>query len=320
MKVLIIGTGFGQQVMAPAYVRNGASVQVVSPRDVQAVDQAIGAGADLVSIHSPPFMHRRHVMMAFDRGLAVLCDKPFGANAAEAGEMRDRARELGLPNFLNFELRWQPARLRAKQLLDAGVIGDLGHVHWSMFGNALREQRYGWLFDAERAGGWLGAYGAHVIDAVCWWADAEVTQCGGMSRTEIPVRTDATGAAHPCTAEDAFSIWAVMRNGVTLNFDSAYSTSVTVPERAMLLGSEGALELLNDRELVLHRRDAPQEAISMLEHGPDHYAAALDPWLGEVLDALQTGRHLTPDFEDGVANTQVLDQLRATVTRAGRKH
>ena len=92
MKVAVIGTGFGKHAAAPAYESLGFDVEVISPRDDSAVQKAMAYDVDLVSVHSPPFMHVDHVTAAIDHGRAVLCDKPFGRSAAEAEAMRDHAR------------------------------------------------------------------------------------------------------------------------------------------------------------------------------------------------------------------------------------
>ena len=109
MRVLVIGTGFGKYAAAPVYSHLGLDVEVISPRDDAAVQNALASGVDLVSVHSPPFMHVDHVNAAIDRGCAVLCDKPFGRNAAEAESMRDLAHEAGVLLFLNFEFRFNDA-------------------------------------------------------------------------------------------------------------------------------------------------------------------------------------------------------------------
>src|ERR1700741_2431335 len=160
MEAVVIGTGFGAHVMAPAYEAVGFRTTVVSPRDDAALARAVSGNIDLVSVHSPPFLHHQHVMLGLDHRRAVLCDKPFGRNAQEARSLRDRARALGVPNFVNFELRWQTGRVRLKQLLDDGAIGALQHVNWTMFGGGLRSKTHGWLFVADLGGGWIGAYGA----------------------------------------------------------------------------------------------------------------------------------------------------------------
>jgi predicted dehydrogenase len=117
----VIGLGFGAKVVAPAFAKTDGCevVDVVSPRDEAAVAKLCARGdVDLVSVHSPPFLHAHHVRLATQAGHAVLCDKPFGRGAAEAAEMCDLARAAGVPGFLNFENRYDAARLRLRALLE----------------------------------------------------------------------------------------------------------------------------------------------------------------------------------------------------------
>src|ERR1700730_14996059 len=88
LRVGIIGTGFGARVVAPAFSHIGCDVvNVVSARVSDAVADLCRANLDLVSIHSPPFLHSDHVRMALQSGKAVLCDKPFGRSGAEAADL-----------------------------------------------------------------------------------------------------------------------------------------------------------------------------------------------------------------------------------------
>ena len=75
MKVVVIGTGFGARVVAPAFAGTDGCevVDVVSPRDDAAIKVATARpDVDLVSVHSPPFMHAQHVRAALGAGKAVL--------------------------------------------------------------------------------------------------------------------------------------------------------------------------------------------------------------------------------------------------------
>ena len=162
VKDAVIGTGFGKHAAAPAYRSLGFDVEVVSPRDGDAVKRVLASDADLVSVHSPPFMHLDHVTGAIEQRHAVLCDKPFGRNADEATEMRDRAREAGVLRFLNFEFRCNESWPKVKQLAHAGGIGTPAHLNWTFFGNALRGRKCGWINDGDLGGGWIGAYAVAV--------------------------------------------------------------------------------------------------------------------------------------------------------------
>lgn len=318
MKVAIVGTGFGQKVMAPIYAELGFEVEVASPRDPEAVRRACAGDADLVSVHSPPFQHHDQVLAALDHGKAVLCDKPFGRNAAEARAMRDRAKARGALNFLNFEFRRQPSRLKVRELLGQGAIGELQHVSWTMMGAGLRRGKHRWIFERAKGGGWIGAYGSHVIDALRWFYDSEVADCGGVSRIETKIRLDREGGQHPVDVEDAFSAWFVMQNGGTVSFDTAFSGSVNLPQRTIFMGGDGALELIDEVTVVLRAADGRSETFDFTPPPGDPHAPALAPWLAEVKAALETKRQLAPSFEDGLAAAVVMDDLRAKLRPAGR--
>ncbi|MFA7586866.1 MAG: Gfo/Idh/MocA family oxidoreductase [Novosphingobium sp.] len=258
MKVAVIGRGFGSAVMAPAYAALGLDVNVVSSRDAAAVRQAC-AEADFVSIHSPPFQHLEHVMLALEAGRDVLCDKPFGRNADEARAMRDAARAAGVLHFLNFEFRAQPAWARARALIREGAIGELTHVSWTSFGNGLRGRPHGWLNDAALAGGWIGAYGSHAIDAIRYFFDRDIIDCGGIARTEIVFRPDDQGNPVRSTAEDGFSCWFALEGGGTANVDSGYATPVNLPTSTVLIGSKAAIAIDDEATLrVIHPQGEPE--------------------------------------------------------------
>jgi predicted dehydrogenase len=318
MKVAIVGTGFGEKVMAPIYAELGFEVEVASPRDAEAVKRACGGDADLVSIHSPPFLHKQQVLAALDGGKAVLCDKPFGRNAEEARAMRDRANELGALNFLNFEFRRQPSRLKVRELLTSGAIGELQHISWMMMGAGLRRGKHRWIFERAKGGGWIGAYGSHVVDALRWFWASEVADCGGVSRIETKTRLDRDGGQHAVDVEDAFSAWFVMQNGGTVSFDTAFSGSVNLPQRTVFMGSEGAIELIDEVKVVLHPASGGGETFDFTPPPGDPHAPAAAPWLAEVKEALQAKRQITPSFEDGLAAALVMDELRAKLKPAGR--
>ena len=307
----MIGTGFGARAMAPVYRSLGAEVVLLSARDMAGIVEACAAGADLVSVHSPPFLHHDHVMAALDHGRAVLCDKPFGRNAAEARAMRDRAVATGLPHFVNFELRHLPARRRAHDLLAAGAIGDLVHVSLVQIGRGLRHRPHGWLFDRDLGGGWIGAYGSHALDMLRWYAAAEVQDCSGVLRTEITSRPGTDAELVPSTAEDAFSAAFVMDNGVTASIDTASAASVNLPRRLVLAGTAGAIEIDDD---LIARVRRPRESEQLFRFDAaegDPHVPALTSWLRNVLAAVARGESVTPSFRDGVAVAEVMDRLRA---------
>jgi predicted dehydrogenase len=337
VNVIIIGTGFGRYGMASVYANLGFDVELVSPREPEAVQRALASKVDLVSVHSPPFMHHGHVMAAIERGYAVLCDKPFGRNSTEARDLRNRARQAGVLHFLNCEFRFGPARVRMKELIEEGAIGAVEHVSTTFFGNGFRGRNHAWLNDRELGGGWVGAWGSHAVDMLRWLLDSEVVDCGGVSRIETPMRPDGAGGRRPSTAEDAFTAWFLMQNGCTASIDTGFSASVPMPQRLIVMGSDGALELVSEAVLIIRRapaedpsmareerirravREAEGELVMQLPPPPgDPHERSLTPWLGRIKEALAEGRQISPSFDDGVAIAEVLEKLKASLISGGR--
>jgi predicted dehydrogenase len=313
VRVGIVGTGFGARVVAPTFSEAGLDVvDVVSPRDDAAVAALCRRDLDLISVHSPPFLHATHVGWALDAGHAVLCDKPFGRSAAEAQTMVDAAAQAGAINLLNFEFRHEPARVRVKQMIGDGAIGTPEHLQWTAFtsGSRVPLRRFGWLFEREPGGGWLGAWGSHAVDGVRWLL-GEITAAGARCRVTIAERPDRDGMMRQCDAEDAFTAWMTVEGGATVGIDTSFAAAANLPSHIVVLGSEGTIEVTNDRRIVLRRIDGRKDEIELEARTGDPHVGALGGWAHVVRDAVAEGRQITPSFADGLACAKVLDALRA---------
>jgi predicted dehydrogenase len=311
LRVAVIGTGFGARVVADCYREAGMAVEIVSPRDPQAVRAACARDVDLVSIHSPPFLHADHVALALDHGRNVLCDKPFGVSAAESRAMLAQADAAGVLHFLNFEFRADPARFALKELIDAGAIGPVRHVHWTAFNSGSRVplRRHGWLFDKALGGGWIGAYGSHVFDALRWLI-GEVVAVAGEVRSDIAERPDARGTKQTSSAEDAFVARLRFAGGATALIDTTFAAPANLPPRITIFGADGLIEAVG--ATAIHVRGSGNDRdIHFDPFVGDPHLPAMRPWAAIVRDAVAEGRQIAPNFRDGAACAEIMDRLRA---------
>jgi predicted dehydrogenase len=193
------------------------------------------------------------------------------------------------------------------------VIGTVEHVQWTVFGKGFRVplRPDGWLFDAERGGGWIGAWGSHVIDFLRWTL-GEVADATARTRTTLTAHPGSDGADHPTTAEDAFTAWLRMDCGTTVTIDTTYAATVNVPPRTIVLGSEGALEVVGDVRITLRNAHGTQEVFTFDAPREDPHLVPMRAWAEVVRDAARSG--VVPDgeptFADGVACAHVMDALR----------
>jgi predicted dehydrogenase len=313
----VIGRGFGSAVVAPVFAEtHGCTlVDVVSPRDDAAIDALCrDAAVDLVAVHAPPFLHPRCVTAALDVGKAVLCDKPFGTSAADAEAMAAAARAADAVALLNFEFRHHPGRIALRSLLQDGAVGTVEHLQWTVFGAGFRVplRPYGWLFDAERGGGWIGAWGSHVIDFLRW-SLGDLVDASARLRTDITERPDAGGVLHRCTAEDGFTALLRTADGASITIDTSFVAVKNSPPRVVILGSEGTLESIADGRITLRNAEGTHEVFTFDQPREDPHLVPMRAWAQVVRDSVRDGA--VPEgeatFADGVACARVMDALRA---------
>jgi predicted dehydrogenase len=319
VKIVVIGTGFGARVVAPAFAATAGCevVDVVSPRDDDAVGRAIARpDVDLVSVHSPPFLHARHVRATMAEGKAVLCDKPFALDAAEAAALTAEAGAAGAVALCNFEFRFHPVRRLLRELVRTDALGSIEHVQWTHLsaGSRVPLRRYGWLFDRDRGGGWIGAWGSHAVDTIRW-CFGEVVAVDAQWRIDVAERPDEHGALHTCTAEDGLTATLRIEGGATIAIDSSFAASASVAPRLTVLGAEAVCEIVGDARVTLRRGDGTSEDLTPAgdRTGSDRHD---DPMrrFAEVVRDVVTGGEVppgVPTFADGYACDIVLDQLRA---------
>jgi predicted dehydrogenase len=315
VRVGVIGRGFGARVVAPAFDQtDGCKVlDVVSPRD-EAAGVALCArdDVDLISVHSPPFLHLEHVRQAIEGGHAVLCDKPFGRNGEEAAAMCALADEAGVVNLLNFELRFDPFSRRLHDLVQDGAIGEAEHVQCTthIAVSRLPLRRFGWLFDAKLGGGWIGAWGSHFIDFLRW-SIGGITGASATPRITIAERPDAEGRMHRCTAEDGFTATLKSANGVTISIDSTFAAPANVPTRLTVIGQDGVLELTGNQRIIRYDAEGAHDELNPDQSGDP--MLQMRQWTAVVRDAVrgQGSEPGTPTFADGLACARVMDRLRS---------
>lgn len=83
------------------------------------------AELDFVDICTRPYSHAVLSKLAADRGLSVLCQKPFGRSIAEAQEITRYCQNAGVRLMINENFRWQAWYRNMKELLESGAIGDV---------------------------------------------------------------------------------------------------------------------------------------------------------------------------------------------------
>lgn len=126
---------------------------------------------DLVIVSTPNNQIAEIGTASLQAGKHVLVEKPPGRNLREARQLAEAAKTSGRELKIGFNHRYHPAILKAKSLVDQGVIGDLINIR-ARYGHGGRQgYEKEWRGNLEQAGGGeLTDQGIHVADLIHWFA------------------------------------------------------------------------------------------------------------------------------------------------------
>ena len=140
-------------------------------------------GITLLDNSGPNNLHAEPSIAAAEAGKHVICEKPLARTADESYDVWQRVEAAGVKHMCAFNYRFVPAVRLARELLEAGELGEIYHFRGAYL------QEWGdiddeiWRFDRSLAGsGALGDLGAHVIDLARYLV-GEVASVTGTTRT-----------------------------------------------------------------------------------------------------------------------------------------
>ena len=220
--------------------------------DAQALinDPEVGA----VYIATPPDSHHAYSLMVAAAGKHCCVEKPMSLNAGQSREMRQVFADAGLHLFVSYYRRSLPRFQQVRQWLEAGRIGEVRHLTWTLtkapsaidLGGA-----HNWRTDPDIAGGgYFADLASHGLDLFQYLL-GDITDVAGFTARQAGLYA----------AEDAVSATWRFASGATgmgcWNF-----VADRREDRVEVIGSQGRIsfsvfdehpvQLQADEQLSLH--------------------------------------------------------------------
>ncbi|MGA7419364.1 MAG: Gfo/Idh/MocA family oxidoreductase [Acidimicrobiales bacterium] len=147
-------------------------------------------GIDAVEILTPTHLHHDHVLAALAAGKHVSCQKPVANTIEDGRAMEAAATEHGVTLRISECFRHYPPLEQAKELIEAGAIGQLSNVRIrtivgttdSQFQADLQPEGYIWRLDSQSPGGHLFDDNVHKYAMALWLAGQDVTSVQAIVR------------------------------------------------------------------------------------------------------------------------------------------
>jgi predicted dehydrogenase len=180
---LVAIAGRNEEAVAEAATRYGFERSTTQWQDL-VTDPEIG----LLDNLGPNALHAGPTIAAAEAGKHVICEKPLGRDADESFDIWSRVAATGVKHMCAFNYRFVPAVRLARELIDAGELGDIRHFRGRYLQDWGDTTDQVWRFEREAAGsGALGDLATHVID-LSRYLVGEIDTVGGFLRTFIPGR------------------------------------------------------------------------------------------------------------------------------------
>ena len=314
---LVAIAGRNEEAVAEAAQRYGWERWTSDWRDIVA-DPAIG----LFDNGGPNSLHAEPTIAAAEEGKHVLCEKPLGRDADESYEIWQRVAATGVKHLCGFNYRFVPAVRLARELIEAGELGELRHFR----GRYLQD--WGddptldtWRFQPDEAGsGALGDLGTHVVDLARFLV-GEISAVSGLTRTFLPGR-QVDDALEAAVEFEQGAVGTIEATRLALGRRNAFQWEIN--------GSKGSLAFDMERlnELQVFRADGDRARgfktvlVSEADHPfwdfwwpPGHIIGWGDTFVHEVhhlLRAIAEDTDVAPygaTFEDGYRAAEVCDAV-----------
>ncbi len=269
------------------------------PRAHGSYDALVGdPDVDAVYVTTPHPGHRDAALLAIGAGKAVLVEKPFTMDAAQAREVVDAARAAGSFAMEAMWARFNPHLVRVREVVASGELGEIttvvaDHGQWFAFDPTHR------LFAPELGGGALLDLGIYPVS----FASMVLGTPSAVTARSVPTSTG-VDAQTSVILEYAGGAHAVL--STTLRAKS--------PCRATIVGTEGRIEIdptwyaptsftVVPRDGAPWRYDEPHEG-----HGLRHEVA-------EMARCLREGRteSAVMPLDETVSIMETMDEVRRQI-------
>jgi predicted dehydrogenase len=259
-------------------------------------DLASDPDVDVVYIATPHPLHAENATLCLEAGKAVLCEKPFSVNAAEAERVVELAREKRLFIMEGMWTRFFPLMQEVRRLVSEGTIGELRMLNVD-FGFRADLDPASRLFDQKLGGGALLDVGVYCVS----FASMVLGRPSGF--VSLP-HLGETGI------DEQASIVLEHEGGRLANLSIGIRTAT--PQEATVMGTEGYVRIhapwWRPKSMTIYRPGEESETVDAPVSGNGfNYEAA------EVIRCLKAGKTESDvmPLDETISVMRTMDGIRA---------
>ena len=124
----------------------------------------------VVGIATPDFAHRQSSLLMIDGGKDLIIEKPLATSVEDAEAITNAAKRKGIRMMTDFQNRWNPSMVEAKQAIERGDLGDIVSGYVRLSNHKMITEWLSWT--AQSGPEWF--LGPHIVDLIRWLFGQEV--------------------------------------------------------------------------------------------------------------------------------------------------
>ena len=198
---------------------------------------------EAVLVCTPTGIHGAPTVAALRAGKHVLCEKPMEAKLGPATEMVRAAHENGKILMVALKLRYSPQVIKAKEIVDAGTLGDIYYVE--TVADRRRGNPGGSFIRKATAG--LGAaadIGIYALDTALYlMGHPKPIAVSGIASNELSLNNTWNPALKETEVEDFAVGWVLFDNGARMVFKTCWEMNMDSLGGTIFLGKQAGLRL-----------------------------------------------------------------------------
>lgn len=258
----------------------------VAGYDVAHVTPDVKDAITLVDVHAviiaaPTNEHPALVATAAEAGKAIFCEKPLALSLEDSQKMVAAVEAAGVPLQVGFMRRFDAGYVRAKEMIDAGEIGDP-----ILFKSISRDPvcpRTNYA-DPTKSGGFIIDMGIHDFDLARWLTDSEVERVSAEGSLLVCDNLREVGDIDQAVVNLRFE------TGAVGNVDMSRTTTYGYDIRTEVLGTKGAVRVGYERETPAVLLTGAGVQHDFVPSMMDRFEPAYYAQIRHFVECLQNGR------------------------------
>ena len=271
---------------------------------------------DFIDVATPPHAHAEIALLALERGVHVLCEKPLTTSMAEARSLVEAARARRRVVFPAHNYKHAPVVKFAQQIIQSGRIGTVRAVTLNTFrtthAKGVPEWKTDWRRDRKLAGGGIAMdHGSHSFYLTFAWL--------GSFPTHVTAKT--LTLDRQWDTEDSLNAVLTFPNG----FAHTFLTWTAGVRKVVysLQGSDGALVIDDDDWELTTGKGGAKPAVEKGMIESDWMDASHTRWFNSMFDQFKTamrgGDFVNRELREAVACIQIIETCYRSSAEGSRE-